>query len=131
MGILVRINGVDVPPGKRETIDLPVAKLYTHTMLAMPLHVVNGKHSGPRLFVSGAIHGDELNGVEIIRRLLKLPILSRLRGALIAIPIVNVHGFLDRRSAHRRGRVLARRGGRGGRRPPRPRGQPTRGRRVR
>jgi hypothetical protein len=62
----------------------------------MPLHVVNGMRSGPRLFVSGAIHGDELNGVEIIRRLLKLPILSRLRGALIAIPIVNVHGFLDR-----------------------------------
>lgn len=96
MGAAIRINGIDVRPGQRETIDLPVAKLYTHTMLAMPLHVVNGMRSGPRLFVSGAIHGDELNGVEIIRRLLKLPILSRLRGALIAIPIVNVHGFLDR-----------------------------------
>lgn len=96
MGAAIRINGIDVRPGQRETIDLPVAKLYTHTMLAMPLHVVNGQRSGPRLFVSGAIHGDELNGVEIIRRLLKLPILSRLRGALIAIPIVNVHGFLDR-----------------------------------
>jgi len=96
MGASIRINGIDVLPGNRETIDLPVAKLYTHTMLAMPLHVVNGKRSGPRLFVSGAIHGDELNGVEIIRRLLKLPILNRLRGALIAIPIVNVHGFLDR-----------------------------------
>ena len=96
MGAAIRINGIDVLPGQRETIDLPVAKLYTHTMLAMPLHVVNGKRSGPRLFVSGAIHGDELNGVEIIRRLLKLPILNRLRGALIAIPIVNVHGFLDR-----------------------------------
>jgi len=90
------INGVEVAPGCRETIDLPIAKLYTHTMLAMPLHVVNGKREGPRLFVSGAIHGDELNGVEIIRRLLKLPILKRLRGTLIAIPIVNVHGFLDR-----------------------------------
>jgi predicted deacylase len=96
MGSTIRINGVEVPPGQRETIDLPVAKLYTHTMLAMPLHVVNGKREGPRLFVSGAIHGDELNGVEIIRRLLKLPVLKRLRGTLIAIPIVNVHGFLDR-----------------------------------
>lgn len=90
------INGFNIPAGTRETIDLPVAKLYTHTMLAMPLHVVNGKRDGPILFVSGAIHGDELNGVEIIRRLLKLPILKRLRGTLIAIPIVNVHGFLDR-----------------------------------
>ncbi len=96
MGRPIHINGVEVPAGTRETIDLPVAKLYTHTVLAMPLHVVNGKRDGPRLFISGAIHGDELNGVEIIRRLLKLPILNRLRGTLIAIPIVNVHGFLDR-----------------------------------
>jgi len=96
VGTAIVINGFEVPAGKRETIDLPVAKLYTHTMLAMPLHVVNGKRDGPRLFVSAAIHGDELNGVEIIRRLLKLPILKRLRGTLIAIPIVNVHGFLDR-----------------------------------
>lgn len=96
MGNPIVINGFEVAPGSRETIDLPVAKLYTHTMLAMPLHVVNGKRDGPRLFVSGAIHGDELNGVEIIRRLLKLPALKRLRGTLIAIPIVNVHGFLDR-----------------------------------
>jgi len=96
MGEPITVNGVTVEPGRRQTIDLPVAKLYTHTMLAMPVHVVNGKRGGPRLFVSAAIHGDELNGVEIIRRLLKLPILSRLRGTLIAIPIVNVHGFLER-----------------------------------
>lgn len=90
------INGCQVAPGKRMTIDMPVAKLYTHTSLAMPVHVVNGRQSGARLFISGAIHGDELNGVEIIRRLLKLPVLKRLRGTLIAIPIVNVHGFLER-----------------------------------
>lgn len=96
MGQPITINGTTVEPGNRKTIDLPVAKLYTHTMLAMPVHVVNGKRDGPRLFVSAAIHGDELNGVEIIRRLLRLPVLKRLRGTLIAIPIVNVHGFLER-----------------------------------
>jgi predicted deacylase len=96
MAEAITINGVTVAPGNRKTIDLPVAKLYTHTMLAMPVHVVNGKRDGPRLFVSAAIHGDELNGVEIIRRLLRLPVLNRLRGTLIAIPIVNVHGFLER-----------------------------------
>lgn len=96
MGSPITINGTTVEPGTRQTVDLPVAKLYTHTMLAMPLHVVNGKRDGPRLFVSGAIHGDELNGVEIIRRLLRLPVLKRLRGTLVAIPIVNVHGFLER-----------------------------------
>jgi len=96
MGEPITINGTTVAPGSRQTIDIPVAKLYTHTMLAMPVHVVNSRHAGPRLFVSAAIHGDELNGVEIIRRLLRLPALKRLRGTLIAIPIVNVHGLLER-----------------------------------
>ena len=90
------INGVHVEPGQRVGIDLPVARLYTHTSLAMPLQVVHGKLQGPCLFVSAAIHGDELNGVEVIRRLLQQAALKRLRGTLIAIPIVNVHGFLDR-----------------------------------
>ncbi len=61
----------------------------------MPVQVVNGRRPGPTLFVSAAIHGDELNGVEIIRRLLSQKSLRRLRGCLIAVPIVNVHGFLD------------------------------------
>jgi len=84
-----------VPPGSRALIDLPVADLYTHSSLKMPIQVVNGKQAGPVLFVSAAIHGDELNGVEIIRRLLKHKSLGRLRGTLIAVPVVNVHGFLD------------------------------------
>jgi predicted deacylase len=61
----------------------------------MPVHVVRGKRSGPRLFISAAIHGDEINGVEIIRRLLKLPKLKRLNGTIIAVPIVNVHGLIN------------------------------------
>jgi len=95
-GAAFTINGQTIAPGQRHTVELPVAKLYTHTSLAMPVHVINGRRSGPRLFVCAAVHGDELNGVEIIRRLLKLPTLKRLRGTLVAIPIVNVHGFLDR-----------------------------------
>ena len=90
------INGVQVEPGQTLSIDLPVARLYTNTSLAMPVQVIHGKLQGPCLFVSAAIHGDELNGVEIIRRLLQYSGLKRLRGTLIAIPIVNVHGFLDR-----------------------------------
>ena len=82
-------------PGERATVRLPVADLYTGTSLAMPVHVVCGRREGPVLFVSAAIHGDELNGVEIIRRLLKRKALSSIRGTLLAVPIVNVHGFLD------------------------------------
>ena len=61
----------------------------------MPVKVINGKKPGPVLFVSAAIHGDELNGVEVVRRLLKRKALKSMCGALIAVPIVNVHGFLD------------------------------------
>jgi predicted deacylase len=61
----------------------------------MPVHVICGRKAGPTLFVSAAIHGDELNGVEIIRRLLRRKIIGTVRGTLIAVPIVNVHGFLD------------------------------------
>ena len=89
------LNGVTVKPGERATIDLPVGRLYTHAPMTIPVHVVSGKKPGPRLFISAAIHGDEINGVEIIRRVLKLPILKRLSGTIIAVPIVNVHGLIN------------------------------------
>jgi len=74
----------------------------------MPVHVIRGKKSGPRLLVCAALHGDEINGVEIIRRLVTHPALAQIRGDLIAIPIVNVYGFIhqtrylpDRRDLNR------------------------------
>jgi predicted deacylase len=91
----ITIGDVAVSPGQRATVDLPVARLYTDTSLHMPVKVVHGRRPGPVLFVSAAIHGDELNGVEIIRRLLKRTVLNALRGTLLAVPIVNVHGFID------------------------------------
>lgn len=90
------IAGSEVPAGSRATIDLPVAQLYTHTPLTMPIQVVHGRRDGPCLLVCAAIHGDEINGVEIIRRLLKLSALKRLAGTLVAVPIVNVLGFIHR-----------------------------------
>ena len=89
------IGETTVNPGKRANISLPVADLYTSTSLSMPVQVICGRRPGPVLFVSAAIHGDELNGVEVIRRLLRLKILNSIRGTLIAVPIVNVHGFLN------------------------------------
>ena len=84
-----------ISPGERINVSLPVADLYTATSINMPVKVVCGRKAGPVLFLSAAIHGDELNGVEIIRRLLKRKILRSVRGTLVAVPIVNVHGFLD------------------------------------
>ena len=91
----ITIGNTIVQPGRRAEIMLPVADLYTATSLAMPVQVISGRKEGPVLFVSAAIHGDELNGVEIIRRLLNRKIIRSIRGTLIAVPIVNVHGFLN------------------------------------
>jgi predicted deacylase len=85
-----------VAPGTRKTLELPVASLYSHAPMTLPVQVVCGRYDGQKLFVSAALHGDEINGVEIIRRLLRLPVLKKLRGTLLAIPIVNVYGFVNR-----------------------------------
>lgn len=91
----VPINGVEVRPGQRRLIELAIPDLYTHTSLNIPVQVINGRRDGPRLLVCAAIHGDEINGVEIIRRLLNLKVLDRIRGGLIAVPVVNVYGFIN------------------------------------
>jgi predicted deacylase len=62
----------------------------------MPIHVVHGRKPGPVLLVTAAIHGDELTGVEVIRRLLMHKSIDRIRGTLIAIPVVNVYGFVSK-----------------------------------
>lgn len=90
------VGGQRIEPGTRRTLELPVASLYSHAPMTLPVHVVCGRRTGPRLFVCAAIHGDEINGVEIIRRLLRLPLLHGLRGGLLAVPIVNVYGFVNR-----------------------------------
>lgn len=103
-----RLGTIEILPGQQRTVDLPVAKLYTHTEMDLTAHVIHGRRPGPTLFVSAALHGDEINGVEIIHRLLKRKLLTSLRGTLIAIPIVNSFGFIhhsrylpDRRDLNR------------------------------
>lgn len=91
----ITIAGTRIKPGQQTTVTVPVARLYTHTQMAMPVHVVHGRREGPRLFVSGAVHGDEIIGTEIIRRLIKLKRLKSMRGTLLAVPVVNVYGFLQ------------------------------------
>tara|TARA_R110002095_G_scaffold203735_1_gene186009 strand:+ start:2535 stop:3566 length:1032 start_codon:yes stop_codon:yes gene_type:complete len=88
------VGGVSIAPGKRKQIEIEVAKLYDYTKLTIPVEVIRGKEDGPVLFLSAAIHGDEINGVEIIKRILaKKKKLSKIKGTLIAVPIVNVFGF--------------------------------------
>lgn len=88
------IGGQSVAPGERRQIDIQVAPMYTQDNLSMTVQVIHGKQAGPTLFVCAALHGDEINGVEIIRRLLRHKALRNLRGTVLAIPVVNVYGFL-------------------------------------
>jgi predicted deacylase len=74
---------------------IPVAKLYTDTEISIPVQVINSKKPGPVVFVSAAVHGDELNGVEIVRRLINLDSLKLSKGALVLVPMVNVYGVLN------------------------------------
>lgn len=93
---IFEINNIEIKPGQRKHFAINIARLYDFTEVGMPVEVVRGEEDGPTLFISAAIHGDEINGVEIIRRILSLPILREIKGTLIAIPIVNVFGFNDK-----------------------------------
>ena len=90
------VGGMAVAPGERRLIDLPVSKLSNHAPVTLPVHVLHGAQSGPTMFVSAAIHGDELNGVEIIRRLLRTLDPQSINGTLLCVPVVNVFGFISR-----------------------------------
>ncbi len=89
------IGGAEISPGSRRTVSLPVSMLSDHTPVTMSVHVIHGRKPGPVVFVSAGIHGDEVIGVEVIRRLLKQPALGKLSGTLLAVPIVNAFGFMN------------------------------------
>ena len=90
------IAGKRVAAGTSGVVDLPVSILPDHTPVHMSVKVHHGKRPGPTMFVSAAVHGDEVIGVEIVRRLLRAPQLSSLRGTLLVVPVVNSFGFLNR-----------------------------------
>ncbi|WP_051201893.1 succinylglutamate desuccinylase/aspartoacylase family protein [Ferrimonas senticii] len=92
----IEFGGQTILPGQQVTVDIPLASMVTQQSLPLTLRIYHGRSEGPCLFVSAAIHGDEINGVEVIRRLQKLKALKRLKGTLVLAPIVNVHGFLDK-----------------------------------
>ncbi len=83
-----------VAQGTRETVNLGVSTLANASPMNLPVHVVHGG-PGPVLFLSGAVHGDEIQGIEIVRRVLGHEALKSLSGTLLAIPIVNAFGFLN------------------------------------
>lgn len=95
MGRAVEIGEQRIEPGQRVRFQLPVARLPTETWMSLPIEVVHGRQPGPTLCLTGAVHGDEIIGVEIIRQVLAGLTPEALAGAVIAAPIVNVFGFIS------------------------------------
>ncbi|WP_018414722.1 succinylglutamate desuccinylase/aspartoacylase family protein [Teredinibacter turnerae] len=89
------INGISIKPGSTTHLELPVADLYTGTEMQMPVYVTRARKPGPCVFACAAIHGDELNGIEIIRRLIHTKSFKLTAGTFIAVPMVNVYGVLS------------------------------------
>jgi predicted deacylase len=83
----------NIQAGERKRVNLFVARLYDATEMSIPVEIIRGKNDGPTLFISGAIHGNEINGVEIVRLVSQQKELADLYGTLILIPIVNIFGF--------------------------------------
>ena len=95
MSNIIEIAKEAVAPGQQRSFELPVSRLATQTLVSLPVTVINGAESGPTLWLSAAIHGDELNGVEIIARVLEKIEPQKLKGTIIAVSIVNVFGFIE------------------------------------
>jgi uncharacterized protein len=89
------IGTYSIPVGLRQTIELPISVLANHTPISLPVHVIHGAKPGPVVFISGVVHGDEILGVEIVRRIVQHAALKSIAGTLLAVPIVNAFGFLN------------------------------------
>ncbi len=90
-----RIGDFEIAAGGRKTIELPISVLANHTPVNLPVHVIHGTKPGPTFFLSGVVHGDEILGVEVVRRVVAHGSLKDMAGTLLAVPIVNTFGFLN------------------------------------
>lgn len=92
----MEINKKHIEPGTQETIRLNVARLPSGTVISLRIHVYRSKQPGPVALVMGGVHGDEINGVEIVRRAVASRMFETLQcGSVIAIPLLNIYGFIN------------------------------------
>ncbi|MEM7484008.1 MAG: succinylglutamate desuccinylase/aspartoacylase family protein [Bacteroidota bacterium] len=90
----IRINGTAISAGQDKLVHITIARLPTGTLIDIPVHVFNSKSEGPTVLVQAGLHGDEINGVETLRRLLQDEQFKIKKGAVIVVPILNVFGFI-------------------------------------
>jgi len=91
----IQIGGEKISRGEDKHLYLRIAKLPTHTNIDLPVRVIRAKEPGPVLLLTGGLHGDEINGIEIVRRMLARKMLNPDKGTVIAIPLMNIYGFIQ------------------------------------
>jgi predicted deacylase len=92
---LVEIAGHEIKPGEFKEININIARLPSHTQIDTPIYVSRALEDGPILALTAGMHGDEINGMEIVRRILDGGLHRTKRGTIVCMPITNVYGFLN------------------------------------
>tara|TARA_R110002167_G_scaffold105107_2_gene270548 strand:+ start:2843 stop:3820 length:978 start_codon:yes stop_codon:yes gene_type:complete len=104
----IEVLGHAISKGKGVQLNLDIAKLHTRTKIQVPIIVERAKEEGPNILITGGIHGNEINGIEIVRQLISNKYNKPERGMVICIPVVNVFGFLNQKRHFPDGRDLNR-----------------------
>jgi len=91
----IEVRGYKVASGESKLIKIPIDRLPTGTLIEIPVYIFNGKEAGPTILLQGGLHGDEVNSVELIRRMLINKEYKIHKGCVIVVPLLNVFGFLN------------------------------------
>lgn len=91
----IEIKGEKIFPGEDKQVHISIARLPTYTSIDLPVRIIRAEKDGPVVLLSGGLHGDEINGIEIVRRLISNNQLNLISGTIIAIPLMNVYGFIQ------------------------------------
>ncbi|MCB0458317.1 MAG: succinylglutamate desuccinylase/aspartoacylase family protein [Flavobacteriaceae bacterium] len=105
---VLQLFGEEILPGESRELTFSVAKLHTNTPIDVPIFVERSLYDGPTVLFTAGIHGDEVNGVEIVRQLVSKGINKPKIGTTICIPVVNIFGFLQKERNFPDGRDLNR-----------------------
>ncbi|MDX1590449.1 MAG: succinylglutamate desuccinylase/aspartoacylase family protein [Balneolaceae bacterium] len=92
---VIQIYGEEVAKGEDKLINISISRLPTYTDITLPVRVIRAKKDGPVLLLSGGMHGDEINGIEIVRRMISKELIIPEAGTVIAVPLMNVYGFIQ------------------------------------
>ncbi|MEM9829540.1 MAG: succinylglutamate desuccinylase/aspartoacylase family protein [Bacteroidota bacterium] len=88
-------NGVDIPRGETHKVEVNISRLPSRSPIDIYITIARAKQTGPVLLLMGGLHGDEINGVEIVRRIVEQNLHQPIRGTVICIPIINIYGFIN------------------------------------